>query len=103
MVVKTIIKISAETLQKIEKLLLVNKVRLREIPFEIRVMHKELYVLAFRTDRNISLKRYNKDLKLFESDITSLNCHIKNLNRLYEVMDDNKKFIRQGVQLLREK
>ena len=82
-------------LLKIDRQLLNLKLRLSDIPRELRLSEKGIYITAFRSD-TISTKRYKEDLKLMESDICYLNRkadnwllkdYVESLSRLHEDME----------------
>lgn len=61
--------LNRQCLQFIEKMLLCDKIQIQNIPFELRVFHKNFYVMAFRVSRNLSLDRLKKDLHLLYDDL----------------------------------
>ena len=61
----------AQTILMQEQMLLSDQIRLGDIPVQIRIRSKRLYIAAFRADRNISEIRYTEDLQLLKSDIAS--------------------------------
>lgn len=81
-----IIQLDNESLQKLEEMILFDIIRLEEIPVNIRVSNKGLYIMAFRADA-ISSERYKEDLKLLESDARYLNEIAENLSKLHEDME----------------
>lgn len=72
-----------ESLQKLEEMILFDIIRLEEIPINIRVSNKSLYIMAFRAD-SISTERYKEDLKLLKSDARYLSEMSENLSKLHE-------------------
>lgn len=56
-------------LQWIESMLLSDEISLKDVPQEIRVSTRNIYINAFRISRNISCKRYIRDLKILCKDI----------------------------------
>lgn len=78
-----IIQLDNESLQKLEEMILFDIIRLEEIPINIRVSNKSLYIMAFRADA-ISTERYKEDLKLLKSDARYLSEMSKNLSKLHE-------------------
>ena len=78
-----IIQLDNESLQKLEEMILFDIIRLEEIPINIRVSNKSLYIMAFRADA-ISTERYKEDLKLLKSDARYLSEMSENLSKLHE-------------------
>ena len=78
-----IIQLDNESLEKLEKMILFDIIRLVEIPINIRVSNKSLYIMAFRADA-ISTERYKEDLKLLKSDARYLSEMSENLSKLHE-------------------
>lgn len=78
-----IIQLDNESLQKLEEMILFDIIRLEEIPINIRVSNKSLYLMAFRAD-TISTERYKEDLKLLKSDARYLSEMSENLSKLHE-------------------
>ena len=60
------------TLQWIEKILFYDKVRLKDIPTEIRATSADIYIVAFRISRNITCQRYLQDLEVLCLDLTAI-------------------------------
>lgn len=78
-----IIQLDNESLQKLEEMILFDIIRLEEIPINIRVSNKSLYIMAFQADA-ISTERYKEDLKLLKSDARYLSEMSENLSKLHE-------------------
>ena len=78
-----IIQLDNESLQKLEEMILFDIIRLEEIPINIQVSNKSLYIMAFRADA-ISTERYREDLKLLKSDARYLSEMSENLSKLHE-------------------
>ncbi len=77
------------------KRLLNDKCRLADIPRELRLSEKGIYITAFRSD-TISTERYKEDLKLMKSDVCYLNRkadnwllkdYVESLSRLHKDME----------------
>ena len=78
-----IIQLDNESLQKLEEMILFDIIRLEEIPINIRVSNKSLYLMAFRADA-ISTERYKEDLKLLKSDARYLSEMSEKLSKVHE-------------------
>lgn len=81
-----IIQLDNKSLQKLEEMILFDIIRLEEIPVNIRVSNKGLYIMALRADA-ISSERYKEDLKLLESDALYLKETAESLSKLHEDME----------------
>lgn len=57
------------TLQWVEKMLLCDEIRLKDIPYEVRTASSSVYVMAFRISNKVSCKRFVKDIQLLCQDI----------------------------------
>lgn len=57
------------TLNFIENMLLYDKVRIKDVPLNLRTIKTSLYISALRISRGISQERYIEDLNLLKSDI----------------------------------
>ncbi len=53
----------------IEYLLLHQKICLSEVPPPFRILSKNIYLHAFRVDRNVSKEQYLEDLEILKKDI----------------------------------
>lgn len=74
-------------LQKIEKMLLLRKIHLKNISFNQRINHPSFYVLSFRATRNCnSCTEYVEVLKILEFDIKLCKDSIRQL-RLKSILD----------------
>ena len=60
------------TLQWIEKMLFYDKIRLKDIPAEIRISSTDIYIIAFRISRNKTCHQYLQDLKVLCSDLITM-------------------------------
>lgn len=76
------------SLHFLEKMLLYDRIMLSEIPRNIRVSHRLIYISAFRISRDESIpcERFINDLKLLCSDILSLDKKSKSRTDLIEVL-----------------
>ena len=81
-----VLELENRSLQRLEEMLLYDIIRLREIPQNIRVSNKTLYIYAFRAAVS-STKRYEEELKLFQSDIRRLKNKTEELAALYKDME----------------
>lgn len=78
----------------IEFLLIDGRVRLSEIPTDIRVSDTAIYISAFRVSRNISKERYLQDLNILENDLSFVdNNHFTEFQNLLSNYKYNIKFI----------
>lgn len=60
------------TLQWIEKMLFYDKIRLKDIPTEIRISSADIYIIAFRISRNKTFHQYLQDLEVLCSDLITM-------------------------------
>ena len=60
------------TLHWIQDMILYGKIRLTDIPQEIRIASKGIYVTAFRVSNKISCERYVEDLQILCNDLSAL-------------------------------
>ncbi len=73
-------------LQRLEKMVLYDIIRLRDIPLSIRISNQMLYVYAFRAAA-ISTQRYREELHLMQSDIGYLQEKADRFSDLYKNME----------------
>lgn len=57
------------TLHWVQNMLLCNEIMLKDVPYEVRTESHLVYIMAFRASRNVSCKRYIKDLQILCQDI----------------------------------
>ena len=76
------------SLHFLEEMLLYDRIKLSEIPQNIRVSHRPIYISAFRISRDESIPcdRFINDLELLCSDILSLDKRSKSRKNLIEVL-----------------
>ena len=81
-----ILELENRNLQKLEEMVLYDIIRLKEIPYSIRISNNTLYIYAFRAAAS-STKRYKEELKLLQSDIRYMKNKTENLAALYKDME----------------
>lgn len=57
------------SLQFITEMLLCNKLQIQDIPVELRLSYRTLYLSAFRTSSHISSQRFMEDIMLLYDDL----------------------------------
>lgn len=62
-------KINSLSLQFITEMLLCNKLQIQDVPVELRLSYRTLYLSAFRTSSQISPKRFMEDIMLLYDDL----------------------------------
>lgn len=73
------------SLNFIVDMLLYDKVRIKNVPRELRVFNTSLYITALRISRGLSQERYMEDINLLKSDIPYVNKRkTRNFIALYE-------------------
>lgn len=80
------------TLQWIEKMLFYDKVRLKDIPTEIRMTSADIYIVAFRISRNITCQRYLQDLEVLCLDLTAMKNQDPMKSKLLRILSNALKF-----------
>ena len=60
------------TLQWVEKMLLCDMIRLRDVPKEIRTAAGGVYITALRISNSVSAKRFVQDLIVLAQDIYTM-------------------------------
>ncbi|MGN1139336.1 MAG: hypothetical protein ACI4RM_07790 [Ruminococcus sp.] len=76
-------------LQIIEKLLLLNKIKLEEIPALLRIKNKNFYICSFRNARSLmDIKRYIEILEVLENDIIRTQQNTFQKEVLVKLLDD---------------
>lgn len=60
------------TLQWVDKMLLCDMIRLRDVPKEIRTSSGSIYVTALRISNSVSGERFIQDLKILMQDIYTM-------------------------------
>lgn len=80
------------TLQWIEKILFYDKVRLKDIPTEIRATSADIYIVAFRISRNITCQRYLQDLEMLCLDLTAMKNQDPMKSKLLRILSNALKF-----------
>lgn len=80
------------TLQWIEKILFYDKVRLKDIPTEIRATSADIYIVAFRISRNITCQRYLQDLEVLCLDLTAMKNQDPMKSKLLRILSNALKF-----------
>lgn len=80
------------TLQWIEKMLFYDKVRLKDIPTEVRATSADIYIVAFRISRNISCQRYLQDLEVLCLDLTAMKNQDPMKSKLLRILSNALKF-----------
>lgn len=84
------------TLNFIVKMLLLKKIEIFEIPYEIRSTSKSFYITACRVYRNDNMSKYWDVLKLLSSDIDTTDDENKAiLINLRESLISNMSFIEE--------
>lgn len=61
----------------IENMLFKNKVRIKDVPFNLRTYKTSLYICGLRISRGISQERYMQDLNLLKNDIQNIHNYNK--------------------------
>ena len=80
------------TLQWIEKMLFYDKVRLKDIPTEVRATSADIYIVAFRISRNITCQRYLQDLEVLCLDLTAMKNQDPMKSKLLRILSNALKF-----------
>lgn len=80
------------TLQWIEKMLFYDKIRLKDIPAEIRISSTDIYIIAFRISRNITCQRYLQDLEVLCLDLTAMKNQDPMKSKLLRILSNALKF-----------
>ena len=80
------------TLQWIEKMLFYDKVRLKDIPTEVRATSADIYIVAFRISRNITCQRYLQDLEMLCLDLTAMKNQDPMKSKLLRILSNALKF-----------
>ena len=80
------------TLQWIEKILFYDKVRLKDIPTEVRATSADIYIVAFRISRNITCQRYLQDLEVLCLDLTAMKNQDPMKSKLLRILSNALKF-----------
>ena len=80
------------TLQWIEKMLFYDKVRLKDIPTEVRATSADIYIVAFRISRNITYQRYLQDLEVLCLDLTAMKNQDPMKSKLLRILSNALKF-----------
>ena len=80
------------TLQWIEKMLFYDKVRLNDIPTEVRATSADIYIVAFRISRNITCQRYLQDLEVLCLDLTAMKNQDPMKSKLLRILSNALKF-----------
>ena len=76
-------------LQIIEKLLLLNKIQLEEIPALLRMKNKSFYICSFRNARSLmDSKRYIEILEVLANDIIRTQQNTFQKEVLVKLLDD---------------
>lgn len=76
-------------LQIIEKLLLLNKIKLEEIPALLRIKNKSFYICSFRNARSLmDSKRYIEILEVLANDIIKTQQNTFQKEVLVKLLDD---------------
>ena len=65
-------KLLSTTLNFIEKMISLEKVSIFDVPFEIRILSKSMYIYACRVNRNYGRAKYIEILNLLNDDIRSI-------------------------------
>ncbi len=81
------------TLQWIEKMLFYDKVRLKDIPTEIRATSADIYIVAFRISRNITCQRYLQDLEVLCLDLITMENQDPMKSKLLRILSNALKFM----------
>lgn len=80
------------TLQWIEKMLFYDKVRLKDIPTEIRATSADIYIVAFRISRNKTCHQYLQDLEVLCSDLITMENQDSIKSKLLRILSNALKF-----------
>lgn len=80
------------TLQWIEKMLFYDKIRLKDIPAEIRISSTDIYIIAFRISRNKTCHQYLQDLKVLCSDLITMKNQDPMKSKLLRILSNALKF-----------
>lgn len=80
------------TLQWIEKMLFYDKVRLKDIPTEIRAISADIYIVAFRISRNKTCHQYLQDLEVLCSDLITMENQDPMKSKLLRILSNALKF-----------
>lgn len=99
-------KLLNTTLNFIEKMILLEKVSIFDVPFEIRILSKSMYIYACRVNRNYGRAKYIEILNLLKHDIQLMsdsNIEIKKqLLRLYDDMNNNLIYVEETNDSVKE-
>lgn len=67
------------TLNFIEKMLLLEKIEIFDIPYELRIKSTSFYITACRVYRNTNILKYQDVLNLLDKDIKMINKESKSI------------------------
>ena len=76
------------TLQWVDKMLIADMIRLRDVPKEIRTSGSSVYITALRISNAISGERFVQDLKVLALDIYTMSEDDPQRERLVDVLCD---------------
>lgn len=80
------------TLQWIEQMLFYDKMRLKDIPTEIRISSADIYIIAFRISRNKTCHQYLQDLEVLCSDLITMENQDPMKSKLLRILSNALKF-----------
>ncbi|WP_276688229.1 hypothetical protein [Ruminococcus callidus] len=80
------------TLQWIEQMLFYDKIRLKDIPTEIRISSADIYIIAFRISRNKTCHQYLQDLEVLCSDLITMENQDPMKSKLLRILSNALKF-----------
>lgn len=86
------------TLNFIEKMILLEKVSIFDVPFEIRILSKSMYIYACRVNRNYGRDKYAELLNLLKDDIELVadnSATKEQLLKLYDDLNNNSIYIEE--------